>query len=113
MTTPGPSDIWVFVDEHPDSINDGWLITTTVANSQFQAPADWEDHPSSLHGGACGFSFADGHATIHKWQSGATVVPVTKMSHNGDYPVGSNPVDILWMIQHSSAPKQGAVNIGY
>ena len=22
---PPPSNLWVFVDEHPDSINDGWL----------------------------------------------------------------------------------------
>ena len=112
VVNPNPSGLWVFVDEHPDSINDGWLITTTVANSQFQAPATWEDHPSTLHGGACGFAFADGHATLHKWISGTTAVPVTKVSHNGDYPVGGNPVDILWMIQHSSAPKAGAANIG-
>lgn len=111
VTFPAPSSLWVFVDEHPDSINDGWLITS-VQGTQFQAPADWEDMPSSLHGGSCGFSFADGHAALHKWQSGASVVGVKQVSHNGDYAVGSNPVDILWMVQHSSAPKFGAVSIG-
>ena len=25
MTDPTPSQLWLFVDEHPDSINDGWL----------------------------------------------------------------------------------------
>ena len=112
VTIPGPAALWVFVDEHPDSINDGWLITL-MAGSQFSAPADWEDMPASYHGGACGFAFADGHATIHKWLSGSTVVPVTKVSRNGAYPVGPNPVDILWMIQHTSAPVSGAVFIGY
>jgi len=111
VVNPGPSALWVFVDEHPDSINDGWLITM-VQNTQFQAPADWEDMPASYHNGSCGFAFADGHAVIHKWLSGATVVPVTQQSHNGDYAVGSNPVDVLWMIQHSSAPISGAVDIG-
>ncbi len=111
IIAPSPTALWVFVDEHPDSINDGWLITN-VQSTQFQAPPDWEDMPSSLHGGACGFAFADGHAALHKWQSGASVVPVKQVSHNGDYPVGNNPVDVLWMIQHSSAPKSGAVSIG-
>ncbi|MGO8927994.1 MAG: prepilin-type N-terminal cleavage/methylation domain-containing protein [Limisphaerales bacterium] len=112
VINPGPSALWVFVDEHPDSINDGWLITVTQ-NTQFQAPADWEDMPSSVHGGACGFAFADGHAAIHKWQSASSVVPVKKVSHNGDFPVGGDTRDILWMIQHTSAPKSGAVFIGY
>ncbi|SPE55704.1 conserved exported hypothetical protein [Verrucomicrobia bacterium] len=107
---PNPSALWVLVDEHPDSINDGWLITL-VQTTQFQAPADWEDMPASYHNGSCGFAFADGHAVIHKWLSGATVVPVKKQSHNGDYAVGSSRVDILWMIQHSSAPISGAVQI--
>ncbi len=112
VINPGPSALWVFVDEHPDSINDGWLITVTQT-TQFQAPADWEDMPSSVHGGACGFAFADGHAAIHKWQSASSVVPVKKVSHNGDFPVGGDTRDILWMIQHTSAPKSGAVFIGY
>ena len=111
VINPGPAALWVFVDEHPDSINDGWLITV-VQNTQFQAPADWEDMPSSVHGGACGFAFADAHAAIHKWRNGASVVPVKKVSHNGDFAVGGNPVDILWMVQHSSAPKSGAIYIG-
>jgi prepilin-type N-terminal cleavage/methylation domain-containing protein len=107
MIVPGPAYIWVFVDEHPDSINDGWLITLPVGTSETQAPADWEDLPASYHNGACGFAFGDGHAVIHKWLSPSTVVPVTKVSRNGSYAVGPNPVDILWMVQHSSAPISG------
>ena len=110
VLVPGPSSLWVFVDEHPDSINDGWLVTMAEI-TQFQPTADWEDMPASYHNGACGFAFADGHAAIHKWLSGATVVPVTKVSRNGVFPVGSNPVDNLWMIQHSSAPVNGAQQI--
>ena len=26
LTAPAPSQLWVFADEHPDSINDAWLI---------------------------------------------------------------------------------------
>ncbi len=29
------------------------------------------DLPASYHNGACGISFADGHAEVHKWLGGA------------------------------------------
>ena len=67
MTNPKPSDLWVFVDEHPDSINDGWLIIS------WQMANVWSDLPASYHNGACGFGFADGHAEIHKWHEGAAL----------------------------------------
>jgi len=91
-----PSDLFVFVDEHPDSINDGWLITD-VTN-----PNTWEDLPASYHGSACGFSFADGHAEIHKWREGSTCQPVQKIQHNGDY-YAPGSKDIQWMYLHCSA----------
>jgi len=70
---PPPSKLWVFVDEHPDSINDGWLITSiTELNS-------WNDLPASYHNGACGFGFADGHAEIKKWLEKSTLVPITQV----------------------------------
>jgi prepilin-type N-terminal cleavage/methylation domain-containing protein len=45
---PPPVQLWVFVDEHPDSINDGWLVNF------FPVSASWTDLPASYHGGACG-----------------------------------------------------------
>ncbi len=57
-----PAKTWLFLDEHPDSINDGYFINNPAATS-------WQDTPASYHGGACGFSFADGHAEIRKWLS--------------------------------------------
>jgi len=32
---PGPANTWLFVDEHPDSINDGWLIPDVTDSSRF------------------------------------------------------------------------------
>jgi len=65
-----PSMTWVTVDEHPDSINDGFFIIGDTASQ-------WGDAPASYHNGACGFSFADGHAEIHKWLSATSKIPVT------------------------------------
>jgi prepilin-type N-terminal cleavage/methylation domain-containing protein len=64
-----PSFTWVTVDEHPDSINDSFFIVGVNASQ-------WGDLPSSLHCGGCGFSFADGHAEIHKWKSRTSIYPV-------------------------------------
>jgi prepilin-type N-terminal cleavage/methylation domain-containing protein/prepilin-type processing-associated H-X9-DG protein len=94
---PTPTDLWVLVDEHPDSINDGWLITGVTS------PDSWIDLPASYHNGACGFSYADGHSEIKKWRAASTVVPVKHSSYNG-FPAPGSP-DIAWMIAHSSTPR--------
>src|SRR2546423_1026297 len=77
MVRPGPSKLWLLVDEHPDSINDGWLITDVTSKSR------WVDLPASYHNRACGFAFADGHSEIHKWLEGSTAYPVKKKQYNG------------------------------
>jgi prepilin-type N-terminal cleavage/methylation domain-containing protein/prepilin-type processing-associated H-X9-DG protein len=100
IVAPDPADLWVFVDEHPDSINDGWLITDVENHAQ------WTDLPASYHNGACGFAFADGHSQIKKWVEKTTAVPVRKQQYNGFSAPGSR--DILWMVSRSSAPTRGA-----
>ena len=62
---PRPAKTWLFVDEHPDSINDGFFVNNPAATA-------WGDIPASYHNGACGFSFADGHSEIKKWRSGTS-----------------------------------------
>ncbi|HEX5218290.1 MAG TPA: prepilin-type N-terminal cleavage/methylation domain-containing protein [Verrucomicrobiae bacterium] len=59
---PRPAKTWVVLDEHPDSINDGFFVNSPTASA-------WQDLPASYHNGACGFSFADGHSEIKKWAS--------------------------------------------
>jgi prepilin-type N-terminal cleavage/methylation domain-containing protein/prepilin-type processing-associated H-X9-DG protein len=66
---PKPAKTWLFLDEHPDSINDGYFVNNDTATS-------WQDIPASYHNGACGFSFADGHAEIKKWLSATSRYPV-------------------------------------
>ncbi|NOS70705.1 MAG: type II secretion system protein [Verrucomicrobia bacterium] len=62
---PRPSKTWLLLDEHPDSINDGYFINNPGASA-------WQDIPASYHCGSCGFSFADGHSEIKKWKSAAS-----------------------------------------
>jgi prepilin-type N-terminal cleavage/methylation domain-containing protein len=92
---PPPTKLWVFVDEHPDSINDGWTIENVTD------PNNWTDLPASYHNGACGFGFADGHGEIKKWQDKSTCAPVTQRQFNG-WPAPKSR-DIPWIIERSSA----------
>jgi prepilin-type N-terminal cleavage/methylation domain-containing protein/prepilin-type processing-associated H-X9-DG protein len=92
FTKVGPSTIWLLVDEHPDSINDGWLIPDVQDSSRFV------DLPASYHNGGCGFSFCDGHSEIHRWH-GSTIQPVKQTQYNG---FAGDPKDVAWFIQRSA-----------
>jgi prepilin-type N-terminal cleavage/methylation domain-containing protein/prepilin-type processing-associated H-X9-DG protein len=96
------SMLWVFVDEHPDSINDvglGFQMPPTL-----EATA-WVDVPADYHNFACGFGFADGHAEIHKWLDHRSHFPIENNGYlyagNPPHPEPNNQ-DIWWMAQRTS-----------
>ena len=64
MLIPGPAQTWVYMDEHPDSINDAGAFAPDSATNIPDAPATY-------HNGAAGFAMADGHSEIHKWKGPA------------------------------------------
>jgi len=91
-----PSDTWVFVDEHPDSINDGFFCTDMNPAPNLSA-AVLPDCPASYHNGACGFAFADGHSEIHKWIESRTRIPVKRIDNfNAGNQSNSKDVEWLW-----------------
>jgi len=74
LNMPGPARIYLILDQHPDSIEDG----TFLLDPGRAATAEmWRDLPASYHdGGAVGISYADGHAEIHRWLERRTMYPV-------------------------------------
>jgi len=89
-----PTAIWILLDEHPDSINDA-LFAVPMRQTR------WWDVPASYHNGSCGFSFADGHAEIRKWEDRNTVQPVlyrNPSAGNGR----DSPNDLAWLQRRSS-----------
>ncbi len=99
-----PSQTFVFVDEHPDSINDGAFAVQMAKVTDTTAKII--DFPASYHNGACGFSFADGHAEIHKWKGGDIKQKVTytgNMSLN--VTAGDSVDDIIWLSSVTSVPR--------
>jgi len=95
-----PAMTWVFSDEHPDSINDG-----------FQCPPDndaetnaWGDMPASYHNGAAGYAFADGHSEIHKWVDASTLHPILKNSSWLPLSLSGPRDDLIWVDARVSPP---------
>jgi len=69
LTDPGPTQTWIYMDEHPDSIND-------VGNFTYEPGGNgWVDVPAVYHSGAAGIVFADGHSEIHKWVASLAKMP--------------------------------------
>jgi prepilin-type N-terminal cleavage/methylation domain-containing protein/prepilin-type processing-associated H-X9-DG protein len=104
---PNPSNLYVMLDEHPDSINDGYLKTDPHPNITDWNPEKWNDLPASYHNGACGFSFADGHSEIHKWRSYmCTILPVKMQTLSiplfSSDPSGLGAIDGLWVAVRTS-----------
>ena len=104
MARPGPSNLFVFLDEHPNSINDAAFAVKCDARG---SSARMIDFPASFHNGAAGFAFGDGHAEIKKWRDRRTIVP--HKNSNG-FPGGlnqghSNSPDVAWMQERASAPR--------
>lgn len=97
ITLPPPDQAWVFTDEHPGSINDGFF---QVAMRGWV----WVDLPASYHNGASGFSFADGHSELHKWRDPETIKPVAQGVPARLVPF-SHTNDINWIRAHSTAPE--------
>ncbi|HTI97444.1 MAG TPA: prepilin-type N-terminal cleavage/methylation domain-containing protein [Dongiaceae bacterium] len=105
MTAPGPSDVWVFLDEREDSINDSVWVTAMEGYPNHPAAFQIEDYPASYHHLAGGFSFADGHAEIHRWRDARTM-PRLQPNINLSLGVASpNNPDVAWLQQHTTRLK--------
>jgi len=90
-----PSETWVFVDEHPDSINDGFFCTDMKPAPNLAA-AVLPDAPASYHNGACGFAFADGHSEIKKWLDARTKIPVKRTNFTPGNQANNKDIEWLW-----------------
>jgi prepilin-type N-terminal cleavage/methylation domain-containing protein/prepilin-type processing-associated H-X9-DG protein len=112
FTRPGPAMTWVYLDEHPDSINDGLFGMHMPPSAQWPLAVSWDDTPASYHNNACGFAFTDGHAEIKKWLDSQTLAPIQGPSRPnawagvaGQNGTGtSSPRDSKWMVERTSAP---------
>jgi prepilin-type processing-associated H-X9-DG protein len=101
-----PSKTFVFIEEHPDSINDGAFANQCTGAQPQDPPSaamiiDW---PASLHDELCNLSFADGHLEAYRWKG--TKIRNAPISYNGNIsvnvPAGDSWIDIQWLAAHTT-----------
>ena len=109
---PQPTEIFVFLDEHPDSIDDGYFVNREGSDNDHHGHSysQWTDLPASYHNSAAAFSFADGHSSLHRWLIGSTVPPsaphAAKLPIYLTAPPADAAADFDWVISHMSVDAQ-------
>lgn len=88
----------VFLDENPNTINDGfWASTPSI-------PTHWVDSPAHYHNNGGNLSFVDGHAESRKW----TDINVLNGTDGGKTGFTANPAtgpDLPWL-----HPRESKIN---
>jgi prepilin-type N-terminal cleavage/methylation domain-containing protein/prepilin-type processing-associated H-X9-DG protein len=91
------SDCFTFLDENPQSINDGFFrVGETKPPGVNNAIGDY---PAVNHGDATSFAFADGHVELHRWHN--TFLKVTIPG------TGTPGSDSAWVDAHASYYQAG------
>jgi prepilin-type N-terminal cleavage/methylation domain-containing protein/prepilin-type processing-associated H-X9-DG protein len=94
---PDPAAIFVFLDEHCDTINDGFFINRLE-------DYEWGNLPASYHNGAVNLSYADGHVETHHWEVPGTVRPPLQGAVGAIIPATPR-TDFEWLKQRTSVKK--------
>lgn len=80
LSAAGPSALWVIVDEHEASIDDGWFLVTMDDRQPFVS------FPATRHERSYGLTFGDGHAEFYKLLDPKTQLPANETSRdNSDW----------------------------
>jgi prepilin-type N-terminal cleavage/methylation domain-containing protein/prepilin-type processing-associated H-X9-DG protein len=91
---PSPANFYVFIEEHPDTINDGYFM-----NRWDQIK--WGNLPASYHHGAANISWADGHVERHRWLPNTVRPPVQGGVGSGGF-VPFPDTDYVWLRDRTS-----------
>jgi prepilin-type N-terminal cleavage/methylation domain-containing protein len=88
-----PANIFVFVDERAESLNDGWF-RSSVSGYKSDGTVDFTalnyfDLPAIYHNFCSAFSFADGHNELHRWRGGNIL----------------DDLDLAWLLTHTTVPE--------
>jgi prepilin-type N-terminal cleavage/methylation domain-containing protein/prepilin-type processing-associated H-X9-DG protein len=99
MVNPGTSMTWVFVEEAPTSIDDGYFAVDP------RSTATWYNSPACLHGNNSNMAYADGHSGVRQWTDGNMIHDVNPGILPGEeVPASSSSGDLAWLIARTTAP---------
>ncbi|MSU64121.1 MAG: prepilin-type N-terminal cleavage/methylation domain-containing protein [Pedosphaera sp.] len=88
---PSSSKIFIFIDEHEKSIDDGIFAATPDGE-------EWWELPSDRHNQGCNLSFVDGHAEYRRWQAPKRFKAYLQPVASGDG--GKDRRDLNWLQEH-------------
>jgi type II secretory pathway pseudopilin PulG len=101
---PSPSETFVFIDEHEDSVKPGEF--TYPVQTMVDPWIIWEwsfiSLPASRHNGVGALSFGDGHVESKRWLDSRTRKPVERVDRHGGNPFQNNNPDLFWVFEHMS-----------
>jgi prepilin-type processing-associated H-X9-DG protein/prepilin-type N-terminal cleavage/methylation domain-containing protein len=98
---PQHSQVFALIEEHPDSINDGYFLNRFADN-------EWLDLPASNHGGSANISFADGHVVGRRWVHHSTRPPARPDAAALPFPVPTaERTDYEWLMERTTIRMQG------
>jgi prepilin-type processing-associated H-X9-DG protein len=101
-----PVMTFVIVDEHANSIDDGYYVNDPNRTSA------WLSLPASRHNGAAVFGFADGHSEIHRWMEASTqerTIPGGPKPHV-IVGRGERGADLAWVLSGTTRPETNAAS---
>jgi prepilin-type N-terminal cleavage/methylation domain-containing protein/prepilin-type processing-associated H-X9-DG protein len=99
---PPISQHFVFIDEHEDSINDGFFFFSIPSRGP---SAIWLDLPAGRHNKSANITFADGHVETKRWLDERTLRPVTRKTLPTFLEVPNSP-DHAWLRERTSVPNR-------
>ena len=105
-----PSKIFVFLDMREDRVNwSNFMCDMSGYNPSNPSLYQWgTDLPGMYHGGAAGFSFADGHSETKKWKDSKTIPPLVQgvVDPTAAASISApGSVDVAWMQDKSTRPR--------
>jgi prepilin-type N-terminal cleavage/methylation domain-containing protein/prepilin-type processing-associated H-X9-DG protein len=105
VAASGPSQLWLAMDEHPDSIDDGAFMVDCGR----QGPGGrLISFPANYHKGGANLAFTDGHVEPHRWVDERTRYPnrycgcLAHYAWKGEYTKTPNNPDLDWLQARTS-----------
>lgn len=93
-----PTKAFVFLDENPNSINDGYWAQNPANRTR------WIDSPAHYHNKGGNLSFVDGHAEARKWSDNNVLAG--KFGGQSGFAVDpTNPEDLAWVQERCTVLK--------
>ena len=92
---PAPADIFVFIEEHPDTIKDGYFLNRPGA-------AEWVEMPAAYHRKGSNLSYADGHVEFRRWRSASTLKPLREGGSGAPVELEGDREDFDWLMRRMS-----------